>query len=72
MSGHILVRIIREAYKKNRIKSIISIHFWSIQISKIEKIIIFSFLKILWTDRAVHYRFSKKKISEIGYTGPEI
>ena len=50
MSGHILVRIIREAYKKTRIKSIISIHFWSIQISKIEKIIFFFFFENFFFD----------------------
>ena len=50
MSGHILVRIIREAYKKTRIESIISIHFWNIQISKIEKIMFFPFLKKYFFD----------------------
>ena len=50
MSGHILVRIIREAYKKTRIESIISIQFWNIQISKIEKIMFFPFFEkiIFW------------------------
>ena len=50
MSGHILVRIIREAYKKTRIESIILIHVWSMQSWKIEKSCFFAFLKKYFFD----------------------
>ena len=55
MSGHILGRIIREAYKKTRIKSIILIHFWTLRSSKIKKSCFFLFFKIYFQEDFIVY-----------------